>query len=45
MGADPALARRLETWRAAALLHETPDRVRLTERGYLFSDAIFTELV
>jgi len=42
---DPALARRRETWRAAGLLRETGDRVSLTERGFLLSDAIFADLV
>ena len=45
IGTDPALARRLEHWRAAGLLDETLDRIRLTERGFLLSDAIFTDLV
>jgi oxygen-independent coproporphyrinogen-3 oxidase len=42
---DAALARRLEGWRAAGLLHEAVDRVRLTERGFLLSDAVFADLV
>ena len=45
IGADTALARRRDAWRAAGLLHETGDRVRLSERGFLLSDAIFTDLV
>ena len=43
--ADPRLVRRRETWRAAGLLEETPDRVRLTERGFLLSDTVFADLV
>ena len=42
---DPRWPARVETWRAAGLLHETADRVRLTERGFLLSDAIFADLV
>ena len=42
---DPALARRLDAWRAAGLLRETDDRVGLTERGFLLSDTIFADLV
>jgi len=42
---DPSLARRLQSWRAAGLLAETAERIRLTERGFLLSDAIFTDLV
>jgi oxygen-independent coproporphyrinogen-3 oxidase len=45
VGTDVALARRREGWRASALLEETPERIRLTERGFLLSDAIFTDLV
>jgi oxygen-independent coproporphyrinogen-3 oxidase len=42
---DLALERRRDTWRAANLLDETGDRIRLTERGFLFSDAVFADLV
>jgi len=39
------LRRRIETWRAQALLVDTGDRVRLTEGGFLLSDALFVELL
>ncbi len=39
------LRRRIETWRAQALLVDTGDRVRLTEAGFLLSDALFVELL
>ena len=39
------LRRRIETWRAQALLVDTDDRVRLTEAGFLLSDALFVELL
>ena len=43
---DPPLARRVQTWREEALLVETTDgRARLTERGFLVSDALFVELL
>jgi oxygen-independent coproporphyrinogen-3 oxidase len=42
---DPRLARRVADWMAAGLLRETSTGVRLTERGFLLSDAIFTDLV
>lgn len=44
---DPALARRLDEWRARGLLEATPTggRVRLTEAGFLLSDALFVELL
>jgi oxygen-independent coproporphyrinogen-3 oxidase len=45
IGTDAKLAQRLENWRSAGLLDETPARVRLTEHGFLLSDAIFTDLV
>ncbi len=45
IGADRRLTRQREAWRAAGLLDETPGQVRLTERGFLLSDAIFAELV
>jgi oxygen-independent coproporphyrinogen-3 oxidase len=41
----PRLARRVEDWTAAGLLSRTSDGVHLTERGFLLSDAIFTDLV
>jgi len=39
------LRRRIETWRAQALLVDTGDRIRLTEAGFLLSDALFVELL
>jgi len=42
---DPALAARLEGWRAAGLLERVRGRARLSERGFLLSDALFVELV
>jgi len=39
------LRRRIETWRARALLVDTGDRIRLTEAGFLLSDALFVELL
>ena len=42
---DPALTARLEGWRAAGLLERARGRARLTERGFLLSDALFVELV
>jgi oxygen-independent coproporphyrinogen-3 oxidase len=42
---DPALARRLEIWRAQGLLVEAAGRVRLTEAGFLLSDALFVALL
>lgn len=45
IGTDAKLAQRLENWRSAGLLDETPAHVRLTEHGFLLSDAIFTDLV
>jgi oxygen-independent coproporphyrinogen-3 oxidase len=42
---DSRLARCRQSWRAAGLLEEAGDRVRLTERGFLLSDAVFAELV
>jgi oxygen-independent coproporphyrinogen-3 oxidase len=42
---DPSLGRRLGAWRDAGLLEERADRVRLTEAGFLQSDALFVELL
>jgi len=43
---DRALTRRLETWRSTGLLTETGHGcVRLTEQGFLLSDALFVELL
>jgi hypothetical protein len=35
----------LDAWRERALLAERDGRVRLTEAGFLLSDALFTELL
>jgi oxygen-independent coproporphyrinogen-3 oxidase len=42
---DPALRARLEQWADAGLLEREGERVRLTERGFLVSDALFVELL
>jgi oxygen-independent coproporphyrinogen-3 oxidase len=42
---DPALRRRIETWRAQELLVDLGERVRLTEAGFLLSDALFVDLL
>lgn len=42
---DRALTRRLAAWREQALLVEHDDHVRLTEAGFLLSDALFVELL
>jgi putative oxygen-independent coproporphyrinogen III oxidase len=42
---DPALARRLGAWRDQGLLVEAGERTRLTESGFLVSDALFVELL
>ena len=43
---DPALARRVEHWRSAGLLTEADGGcVRLTEQGFLLSDALFVDLL
>jgi oxygen-independent coproporphyrinogen-3 oxidase len=42
---DPVLERRLAAWRQAGLLEGSGDRVRLTEAGFLVSDALFVELL
>ena len=41
----PALRRRIDAWRADGLLEADGNRVRLTERGFLLSDALFVELI
>jgi oxygen-independent coproporphyrinogen-3 oxidase len=43
--AAPALRRRVEAWLADGLMEADATRVRLTERGFLVSDALFVELV
>jgi oxygen-independent coproporphyrinogen-3 oxidase len=35
----------VEQWRARALLVDADDRARLTEAGFLLSDALFVELL
>jgi oxygen-independent coproporphyrinogen-3 oxidase len=45
VAADPALVRRLSEWRLRGLLEDTADRVRLSEAGFLLSDALFADLV
>ena len=42
---DPALARRLAQWRDQGLLIDEGSRSRLTESGFLLSDALFVELL
>src|SRR5207244_3400940 len=42
---DRLLRRRVEAWRAQTLLVDAGDRVRLTEAGFLVSDALFVELL
>ena len=42
---DERLRGRVDTWRARALLTDAADRVRLTEAGFLLSDALFVDLL
>jgi oxygen-independent coproporphyrinogen-3 oxidase len=42
---DGKLARRVDAWRERGLLAGAADRVRLTEAGFLVSDALFVELL
>ena len=42
---DARLRRLIDEWRARALLVAAGDRVRLTEAGFLLSDALFVELL
>jgi putative oxygen-independent coproporphyrinogen III oxidase len=42
---DRNLRQRIEAWRAKTLLVDVDDRVRLTEAGFLLSDALFVELL
>ncbi len=42
---DPALQRRVTTWREEGLLMATGDRAMLSEAGFLLSDALFVELL
>ena len=41
----PDLLRRVEGWMAEGLMDAGSERVRLTERGFLVSDALFVELL
>ena len=41
----PGLRARVDDWIGAALMVAEGDRVRLTERGFLVSDALFVELL
>ena len=43
--ADGAVARVLENWRGRGLLVEEAGRARLSEEGFLLSDALFVELL
>jgi oxygen-independent coproporphyrinogen-3 oxidase len=43
--AAPALGPRVAAWREAALLAEQDGRVRLTEAGFLVSDALFVDIL
>jgi oxygen-independent coproporphyrinogen III oxidase len=43
--ADPALTRRLTTWRHEGLLIDDGTRTRLTESGFLLSDSLFVDLL
>src|SRR3989475_178970 len=42
---DATLARRVETWRERGLLRVDDGRARLSEEGFLLSDALFVELL
>lgn len=44
-GHDPGLARTLADWRASGRLVEDGARVRLSEAGFLVSDALFVDLL
>jgi oxygen-independent coproporphyrinogen-3 oxidase len=41
----PALRRRIDDWLADGLMTADGERVRLSERGFLLSDALFVELI
>jgi coproporphyrinogen III oxidase-like Fe-S oxidoreductase len=43
--ADPPLRRRLAAWRDEGLLADDGGRARLTETGFLLSDALFVDLL
>jgi oxygen-independent coproporphyrinogen-3 oxidase len=42
---DPAVSRRLAAWREQGLLIDEGGRARLTESGFLLSDALFVDLL
>jgi oxygen-independent coproporphyrinogen-3 oxidase len=42
---DSRLRRLVDEWRARTLLVDAGDHVRLTEAGFLLSDALFVELL
>ena len=42
---DPSLTARLDAWQEAGLLSIARGRARLTEHGFLLSDALFVELL
>jgi oxygen-independent coproporphyrinogen-3 oxidase len=43
--ATPGLRQRVDTWLAEGLMERRGGRVRLTERGFLVSDALFVDLL
>ena len=45
LAGDAPLAGRVAAWRARGLLGDAADRVRLSEEGFLLSDALFVELL
>jgi len=45
LAGDTPLRRRVDAWRARGLLGETGSGVRLSEEGFLLSDALFVELL
>jgi oxygen-independent coproporphyrinogen III oxidase len=45
MAGDAALSRRIEEWQRAGHLSLDEDRARLTESGFLVSDALFVDLL
>ncbi len=45
LATDPSLRQLVDRWRARALLVDADERVRLSEAGFLVSDALFVELL
>ena len=45
VAATPALRRRIDEWLARGLMEADGARVRLSERGFLMSDALFVDLI